>query len=152
MATTGAPEGQIRLSIEVPRGGLRRDAIGAARRPEEALVEDRQGPHLHWANAARRAHLPKQNGHIGRGEEEVGEECDRSKRMPRSPGHLTSRVANRDARRAVLFAPSRRHPGDGQLSSPGRDAQSATIYAPKRMGRGNLGPRIRREMARWRKG
>ena len=134
MATTGAPEGQIRLSIEVPRGGLRRDAIGAARRPEEALVEDRQGPHphLHWANAARRAHLPKQNGHIGRGEVDL--------------------VANRDARRAVLFAPSRRHPGDGQLSSPGRDAQSATIYAPKRMGRGNLGPRIRREMARWRKG
>ena len=45
-------------------------------------------------------------------------------------GHLTSRIAPRDARRAVIFAPSRGHLGEGQLSGPGRDARSAIIFTP----------------------
>jgi len=49
---------------------------------------------------------------------------------PRGLGRLTSWVASRDARRAVIFAPSRRRPGEGHLCGPGREARSAIIFAP----------------------
>ena len=44
-------------------------------------------------------------------------------------GRLTSRIAPRDAGRAVVFAPPRGHLGEEQHSDPGRGARSAIIFA-----------------------
>ena len=58
--------------------------------------------------------------------------------LPISPsalflGRLTSRVAPRDARRAIIFAPSRPRTaplGKDARPGPERDARGAVIFAP----------------------